>query len=172
MSEQFKAFLIALTLMIVFVLSCYGLACLLFPAAHAEGVGTIEIPSINCKFDLSYSGRQLDAHQHIALLFKQQGAICVGNHYGSSSPTGGRWKLENLKLGDKAYLEYVTGDGLEIIHHKGKYICYAIMICDVVDFDFYHNGKEVRPFDPTDLLCVTCVGSDSKRNYVAFFERY
>ena len=144
----------------------------LVSVASAETyVGTIEIPSINCKFDLSYSGRQLNSHQHIALLFKQQGAICVGNHYGSASPTGGQWKLENLRVGDKAYLEYITGDGLETVHHTGKYVCYAIMICDVIDFDFYHNGKEVRPFDPTDLLCVTCVGRDSTRNYVAFFEK-
>ena len=138
--------------------------------ACAEGVGTIEIPSINCKFDLSYSGRQLNSHQHIALLFKQQGAMCVGNHYGSASPTGGSWKLENLRVGDKAYLEYITMDGMETIHHTGTYVCYAIMLCDVVDSDFYHNGKEVKPFDPSDLLCVTCVGSDSTRNYVAFFE--
>ena len=138
--------------------------------ADADGVGIIEIPSINCKFDLSYSSRQLNSHQHIALLFKQQGAICVGNHYGSASPTGGQWKLENLHVGDTAYIEYVTGDGMETIHHSGTYVCYAIFLCDVVDYDYYHNGKEVRPFESTDLLCVTCVGSDSTRNYVAFFE--
>lgn len=134
-------------------------------------VGTIEIPSLNCKFDLSYSGRQLNSHQHIALLFKQQGAMCVGNHYGSASPTGGQWKLENLHVGDKAYLEYITMDGMEVVHHTGNYVCYAIFLADVVGHEFAHKGQEVRPYEPTDLICTTCVGSDSKRNYVAFFEK-
>ena len=138
--------------------------------ADAEGVGTIEIPSINCKFDLSYSSRQLNSHQHIALLFKQDGAICVGNHYGSASPTGGQWKLENLHVGDKAYLDYITMDGTEVVHHSGNYVCYAIFLADVVGHEFAHKGKEVRPFEPTDLICTTCVGWDSTRNYVAFFE--
>ena len=132
-------------------------------------VGTIEIPSLNCKFDLSYSGRQL-SHQHIALLFKQQGAICVGNHYGSTSPTGGQWKLENLRVGDKAYLDYITMDGMEVVHHTGNYVCYAIFLADVVGHEFAHKGQEVRPYEPTDLICTTCVGWDSTRNYVAFFE--
>ena len=138
--------------------------------ANADGVGTIEIPSINCKFDLSYSGRQLNAHQHIALLFKQQGAICVGNHYGSASPTGGAWKLENLRVGDKAYLDYITMDGLEVVHHTGNYVCYAVMICDVNGNTLSRNGQELV-FAKTDLVCVTCVGSDSKHNYGAVFEK-
>lgn len=134
-------------------------------------VGTIEIPSINCKFDLSYSGRQLNSHQHIALLFKQDGAICVGNHYGSASPTGGQWKLENLRVGDKAYIEYVTMDGLEEVHHTGNYVCYAIFLADVVDGRFFCQGKEVLPYADTDLICRTCVGHDSTRNYVGLFEK-
>lgn len=168
MRESLKAFLISLLLMTVFLLCIWGFVCVI--TAHAEGVGTIEIPSINCKFDLSYSGIQLNSHQHIALLYKQNGAICVGNHYGSASPTGGQWKLENLRVGDKAYLEYITMDGLETVHHTGKYVCYAVMICDVNGNTLSRNGQELV-FAKTDLVCVTCVGSDSKHNYVAVFEK-
>lgn len=163
-----KTTALILAMLILIMLFCLAIS---FDARADDGIGKIEIPSINCKFDLSYSGKDLDAHQHIALLFKEGGAVCVGNHYGSHSEKGGQWKLQNVKLGDKAYLEYITMDGLETVHHKGKYICYAMMICDVVDFDFYHNGIEVKPYDSTDLICCTCVGSDSTRNYVCFFER-
>ena len=139
--------------------------------ACAEGVGTIEIPSINCKFDLSWQYSQASAHQHIAMLYKQQGCIIVGNHYASASESGGYWKLENLHVGDKAYIKYVTMDGLEEVHHTGNYVCYAIFLADVVGHEFAHKGQEVRPYEPTDLICTTCVGWDSTRNYVAFFEK-
>lgn len=138
--------------------------------ADAEGIGEIVIPSINCKFDLSFFYSQATEHQHIACLYRQQGCIIVGNHYASASESGGLWKLENLHVGDKAYLDYVTMDGLEEVHHTGNYVCYAIFLADVVGHEFAHKGIEVRPFEPTDLICTTCVGSDSTRNYVAFFE--
>ena len=62
---------------------------------------------------------------------------------------------------DKAYIEYVTGDGMEVVHHTGNYVCYAIFLADVVGHEFAHKGQEVRPFEPTDLICTTCVGWDS-----------
>ena len=147
-----------------------ALFCILIQA-HADGCGKIEIPSINCEFDLSFFNSHANAHQHIAQLYKQQGCIIVGNHYASASPAGGFWKLENLTVGDKAYLEYDTTDGLKVVHHGGTYTCYAIFLADVSDHAFWHKGKEIRPYEETDLICTTCVWSDSTRNYVAFFER-
>lgn len=137
--------------------------------AHADGCGFIEIHGIG-RFELTY-GQSVNQHQHIAQLSKQSGAQCVGNHYGSQSENGGQWKLENLRLGDKAHLEYDTADGLEVIHHSGDYTCYAVMIVDVVDGRLFCQGKEVLPYSDTDLICRTCVGHDSTRNYVCFFER-
>lgn len=134
-------------------------------------IGKIKIPSIGCTFDLSWQNSDVNAHHHYARLFKQNGAIAVGNHYNSHSESGGYWKLENLKIGDKAHLEYVTGNGCEVIKHKGDYKLYALMLLDVVGLDFHHNGKEVKPSDPSDLICVCCVGRDNTKNYVAFFER-
>ena len=136
--------------------------------AHAGGCGFIEIKPIG-RYELSY-GKAVNEHQHIAKLYKVNGAQTVGNHYGSQSETGGQWKLENLRVGDKAYLEYYTANGTQIVHHSGSYTCYAVFICDVIDGHFYHKGKEVKPYEETDLICCTCVGHDSSRNYVAFFE--
>lgn len=136
--------------------------------ANADGCGYIEIHGIG-RYDLTY-GQSANSHQHIAQLSKQSGCQCVGNHYGSQSENGGQWKLENLRLGDKAHLEYDTADGLEVIHHSGDYVCYAVMIVDVVDGRLFCQGKEVLPFSETDLILRTCVGHDSTRNYVAFFE--
>ena len=133
---------------------------------HDGAIGRIQIPSIKADFDLSYSASDHDEHQHIALLYKKQGCLHVGNHYASSAT----WKMENVKVGDKAYLEYVTADGCEIVKHTGTYVCYAVMLCDTVDMILYHSGREIV-FDDTDLVCVTCVWSDSSRNYVAVFER-
>ena len=154
--------LIAIALIILF------LFCLLIQS-HAEGCGYIEIHGIG-RYELTY-GQSVNQHQHIAQLSKQSGCQCVGNHYGSQSESGGQWKLENLKLGDKAHIEYDTGDGMEIIHHSGDYICYAILVVDVVDGKLMRNGKEVLPYSESDLICRTCVGHDSTRNYVGFFEK-
>lgn len=133
---------------------------------HDGAIGRIQIPSIKADFDLVWTAKETDAHQHNALLYKRQGCQHVGNHYGSS----GTWKLENVRVGDKAYLEYVVGNGGKAEKHGGTYICYAVMICDTVDMILSHNGREIT-FDSTDLVCVTCVVSDSTRNYVAVFER-
>ena len=154
--------LIAIALIILF------LFCLLIQS-HADGCGFIEIHGIG-RYELTY-GQSVNQHQHIAQLSKQSGCQCVGNHYGSQSESGGQWKLENLNLGDKAHLEYDTGDGMEIIHHSGDYICYAVMIVDVVNGHLMRNGKEVLPYSESDLICRTCVGHDSTRNYVGLFEK-
>ena len=137
--------------------------------ANADGCGFIEIHGIG-RFELTY-GEDANRHQHIAMLYRTYGVQTIGNHYGSQSESGGQWKLENLRLGDKAHLEYDTANGTEIIHHSGDYTCYAIIIVDVVDGYFFHNGKEVKPYAETDLICCTCVGHDSTRNYVALFEK-
>ena len=137
--------------------------------ANADGCGYIEIHSIG-RYELTY-GQSVNWHQHIAQLSKQSGCQCVGNHYGSQSENGGQWKLENLRLEDKAHLEYDTADGTHIIHHSGDYVCYAILIVDVIDGRLFCQGKEVLPYADTDLICRTCVGHDSTRNYVAFFEK-
>ena len=136
--------------------------------ANADGCGFIEIHGIG-RYELTY-GQSVNRHQHIAQLSKQSGCQCVGNHYGSMSTDGGQWKLENVRLGDKAHLEYQTADGNRIINHASDYVCYAVMICDVDNSNFYHKGQEVRPYEETDLICCTCVEHDSTRNYVAFFE--
>ena len=47
----------------------------------------------------------------------------------------------------------------------------GFFLADVVGHEFAHKGQEVRPYEPTDLICTTCVGADCKRNYVAFFEK-
>lgn len=137
--------------------------------ASADGCGYIEIHGIG-RYELTY-GQSVNQHQHIAQLSKQSGCQCVGNHYGSQSSTGGQWKLETLRLGDKAHLEYDTANGTQIIQHTGNYVCYAVMIVDVVDGRFFCQGKEVLPYADTDLICRTCVGHDSTRNYVGLFEK-
>ena len=164
--KEYKDLLISFSFILAI---CIFLA--IFVTAYADGIGTIEIPSINCKFSLSWQYSDASAHQHIAMLYKTYGCQTVGNHYASASESGGYWKLENLHVGDKAYIEYVTMDGLEVVHHTGNYVCYAIFLADVVGHEFAHKGQEVRPFEPTDLICTTCVGWDSTRNYVVFFER-
>ena len=133
---------------------------------HDGAIGRIQIPSIRADFDLVWTAKETDAHQHNALLYKRQGCLRIGNHYGSS----GTWKLENVKVGDKAYLEYITQDGFKTVHHSYDYVCYAVMLLDVKNMEFSHKGIEYRPFEETDLICCTCVWSDSTRNYVAVFE--
>ena len=147
-------------LLVLLCLSC---------SAYADGIGFIDIHGIG-RFELTY-GEDANRHQHIAMLYKVYGCQTVGNHYGSQSESGGQWKLENVRLGDIAHLEWQTADGTQVINHAEDYVCYAVFLTDVVDMKFYHAEQEVRPYEDTDLICTTCVGHDSKRNYVAFFER-
>ena len=151
---------------ILFIMLALSLLVTASAEIHDGAIGRIQIPSIKADFDLVWTAKQKDEHQHNALLYKRQGCQHVGNHYGSS----GTWKLENVKVGDKAYLEYVIGNGGTTEKHGGTYVCYAVMICDVEHMILSHNGREIV-FDETDLVCCTCVGSDSTRNYVAVFER-
>ena len=163
--RQYKDILITFAFILAIML-CLSLLVTANAEIHDGAIGRIQIPSIRADFDLSYSSKDHDAHQHIALLYKKQGCLHVGNHYASSAT----WKMENVKVGDKAYLEYVTGNGCKIEKHEATYVCYAVMLCDTVDMILYHNGREIV-FDSTDLVCVTCVWSDSTRNYVAVFEK-
>ncbi len=126
-----------------------------------EAAGKIIIPSINCEFDLYYDWESMNEHQHNAWLYVKE-CWYVGNHYGSLSPTGGQWKTENISVGDKAYVE-LNGQSC-------SFLCYAVMVCDYSHTVLSHNGRELV-FDPTDLVCVTCVGSDSSKRYAAVFER-
>lgn len=167
--------ILAFILAVLCLLALFATACVFDVTAsakiHDRAIGRIQIPSINADFDLVWSAKEKDAHQHNALLYKVQGCHHVGNHYGSMSPAGGQWKLENVKVGDKAYLEYTVANGGTVERYAYSYTCYAVMICDVVHMKMYHKGVEVRPYETTDLVCVTCVGRDSDRNYVCFFER-
>ena len=157
-----KLILIALLIILLFLVFVQYASA----EIHDGSIGRIQIPSINADFDLSYFVNDANAHQHIALLYKRQGVQNVGNHYASM----GTWKLENVTVGDKAYLEYIQTNGCKAEKHEETYVCYAVMICDVKDAVLSHNGREIV-FDPTDLVCCTCVWSDSTRNYVAVFER-
>lgn len=146
-------------------LICLCLALAVY--ANADNVvGTIRIPSINADFSLCYDD-EVNQHQHIAKLTRTYGTLTVSNHYGSS----GTWKLENVKVGDKAYIEFDESNGKETKHFSYKYVCYAVMIVDTNYNVFYKHGSELRFYGKTDLICRTCVGSDSTRNYVAIFER-
>lgn len=156
---------IALTIILIILISTTGPPC-----SASGGIGYISIPSINCRFDLSWYYSDASAHQHIAMLYKTYGCQTVGNHYGSMCESGGLWKPETVRVGSLAHLEYVRADGPELITVSNDYICYAVFVADVSGNRFLHNGHDIRPFSETDLICVSCVGSDSSRNYVLFFE--
>ena len=160
------AFILAILCLLILFATAYVFDVTASAEIHDGSIGRIQIPSINADFDLVWTASECNAHQHIALLYKRQGVQNVGNHYASM----GTWKLENVTVGDKAYLEYIQTNGCKAEKHEETYVCYAVMICDVKDAVLSHNGREIV-FDPTDLVCCTCVWSDSTRNYVAVFER-
>lgn len=133
--------------------------------------GKIKISAINAEFDLVHTHEEASTHQHHAQLSKTYGTWTVSNHYGSICPRGGQWKLENVRLGDRAHLEFDQSNGKEIKHFSYVYTCYAVMMVDTDLNVFYKHGKELRFYSKTDLICRCCVVDDGKRNYVAVFER-
>lgn len=160
--------IVVTVLFIALICLCLALAVY----ANADNVvGTIKIPSINADFDLVHTYKECNAHQHYAELTRTYGTLSVANHYASMGNSGGQWKLENIHVGDKAYIEFDESNGKETKHFSYKYVCYAVLIVDTNYNVFYKHGEELRFYSKTDLICRTCVVSDSTRNYVAVFER-
>ena len=136
--------------------------------AFSDYAGTITIPSINCVCDLSYYTSDVNSHQHVAMLYEENGCLNVGNHHNSLSNTGGLWKIENISIGDKAYIEYTENNQ----HHAQSYRCYAVLIADVSGICFTVNGYPVIFMNSSDLVCCTCANTDGSENYIAVFKPY
>lgn len=136
--------------------------------AFSDYIGTITIPSINCVCDLTYYTADVNNHQHVAMLYEDNGCLNVGNHHNSMTNTGGLWKIENIRIGDKAYLNYTENGN----HHAQSYRCYAILIADVSGENFTINGCPVIFMNSSDLICCTCANADGSENYIAVFKPY
>lgn len=72
-----------------------------------------------------------------------------------------RWKVDEFKLNDKAFL-FLT-------HEIRRYVCTALYRVKVEGTRYTHEGQNIFPRQPADILCVCCVEEGPEENYLAYF---
>lgn len=74
---------------------------------------------------------------------------------------GGRWNVNNMKVGGSAFLH--KADGTQ------EYTCIAILLCDETHEKLYKfQGMDVHTA-ANDLICVSCANDDGSQVYVAYY---
>ena len=82
----------------------------------------------------------------------------IGDHCGA---LGGTWRMDRVHPLMVAF--FVKPDGVY------KYECYRTCVADVKPYGYRIGSNLVNPYSSKDILCACCVGSDSKRNFLAIF---
>lgn len=88
-------------------------------------------------------------------------AYTIGDHYGSTAGKG-TWNISKVRPGMLGFFH--KPDGMH------RYECYVVHLADVKGFEIYSSdGHLIEPHSSKDIACASCVGGDSKRNYLAVF---
>ena len=132
----------------------------------AGSVGLWYIPSISVCIPV-YNAKTWDAQKVIdaensAAFCRYSSCMDIGDHYASgSSFAGGRWCMEKIQPLATAYFK--QKDGIT------RYECYQTAVADVKYGYYYIGNRQYLPGSSKDIINSCCVGSDSKRNYLATF---
>lgn len=131
--------------------------------------GLWKIPDLHICVPI-YTGTQAEYQDIVdkddSALFAQYSiAYIIADHACSkTSYDTGLWRIDEFNIGTKAYL--VKKDGFYL------YECYLLAVADTKNYPWRHsiNEKILTPFSSTDIVNISCVGQNSKENYVAFFK--
>lgn len=85
-------------------------------------------------------------------------AYMIGDHCGS---LGGNWRINKVQPLMVAFFAKPEG--------AYKYECYRTCVADVKPYGYRIGGNPVNPYSSKDILNACCVGSDSRRNFLAVF---
>ena len=73
-----------------------------------------------------------------------------------------KWKVNEFKLDDKAYLF--------LPNEIRRYICTAILRVKIEGGRYVYEGHRVYPQLPADILCACCTEVGPQENYLAYFK--
>lgn len=166
-----KRFIIAVLLILI--------ALLFLWAAHLDGIiafaaDDVEIPDgaygvWECKELGTYTPLYWADHKAQHIVDAKNSAVIriydegyrISDH-ADSLLLGGRWNVNNMKVGGSAFLHRTDG--------TQEYICIAILLCDETQEEFYQfQGIDVRTA-ANDVICVSCAVADGSRVYVAYYK--
>ena len=135
------------------------------PCTIPEGaVGVWQIPDLKIIVPVYATGKRseqqiIDA-ENSASWVRWGCAYEIGDHY-NSNDGGGKWRIDKVTPLTVAF--FVKPEG------TFKYECYRTCVADVKPYGYRILSNPVQPYSSKDILCAACVGSDSKRNYLAVF---
>lgn len=127
-------------------------------------VGVWQIPDLNIVVPAFAPGKKTEQQiidaENSASWVRWGCAYEIGDHYGSLVG-GGKWCIDKVTPLMVAF--FVKKEGTY------KYESYRTCVADVKPYGYRIGSNPVQPYSSKDILCAACVGSDSKRNYLAVF---
>ena len=132
----------------------------------AKSAGLWYVPSIKSCVPIysvnAYAAQAVIDADNSAAYCRYGACMDIGDHYNSKTNAGkGLWCMDKITPLDTAYLK--TRDGLT------KYECYECAVADV-KYGWYMIGSRVISANSSkDIINSCCVGTDSKRNFIAIF---
>jgi hypothetical protein len=129
-------------------------------------VGVWQIPSIDVSIPLyqaTNATQQSVVDAEDSAMITRYGAGRIIVDHADSKAGSGKWELWRVSLKDAGFL---------ILPNKTlTYECVQLCIVDVQRTCYTFDGSSIYPRRATDILCFSCVGSDSKHNYMAYFKQ-
>jgi len=125
-----------------------------------------QIPSIDVSipvYQATNATQQSVVDAEDSAMLRRYGAGRIIVDHADSKAGDGAWELWRVSLKDVGFL---------ICPNKTlSYECIQLCIVDVQRSYYTFNGAAVYPHRATDILCLSCVGRDSKHNYMAYFKQ-
>lgn len=129
-------------------------------------VGVWQIPSIDVSIPLyqaTNATQQSVVDAEDSAMLRRYGAGRIIVDHADSKAGDGAWGLWRINLKDVGFL---IGPDKTL-----SYECIQLCIVDAQRSCYTFDGAAVYPHRATDILCLSCVGSDSKHNYMAYFKQ-
>ena len=128
-------------------------------------VGVWQIPELDISIPVYIRGKkseqQIINDENSAAYVRWLTAYQVADHYDSKAGRG-KWRIDKVRPLMVAY--FVKPN------ETLRYECYRTCVADVKAYGLYTiQGIAVTPYSSRDIMCNCCVGSDSRRNFLAVF---
>lgn len=131
-----------------------------------KSAGVWYVPSIKVCVPVysvsAYSAQEVINAENSAAYSRYGACMDIGDHYNSKTNNGkGAWCIDKVTPLDTAYFK--KPDGIY------KYECYQTAVADV-KYGWYMIGNSIiSARSSKDIINSSCVGKDSKRNFIAIF---
>ena len=128
-------------------------------------IGVWQIPELDISIPVYIRGKkseqQIINDEDSSAYVRWMTAYQIADHYDSKAGRG-KWRIDKVR---PLMIAYFVKPNETL-----RYECYRTCVEDVKAYGLYTiNGIAVTPYSSRDIMCNCCVGSDSKRNFLAVF---